>query len=153
MSNPLPSVAPNPPTAAIPVDPSSSVWDRISSWASENKAAVYTIAGVVVAVTGAGAVYYLTSDSVRSYSFGGGPCSHPCLEPRIPDRDSHGSGHGLTQLTLSPKVQERCQPQAQQEGATEAKRSRTQGCRGQGGPICCPIQECFSRDRIGASGS
>ncbi|CAH0059126.1 unnamed protein product [Clonostachys solani] len=66
MSNPLPSVAPNPPTAAIPVDPSSSVWDRISSWASENKAVVYTIAGVVVAVTGAGAVYYLTSDSAKN---------------------------------------------------------------------------------------
>ncbi|CAG9949728.1 unnamed protein product [Clonostachys rosea f. rosea IK726] len=66
MSNPLPSVAPNPPTAAIPVDPSSSVWDRISSWASENKAVVYTIAGVVVAVTGAGAVYYLTSDSSKN---------------------------------------------------------------------------------------
>ncbi|VUC20265.1 unnamed protein product [Clonostachys rosea] len=66
MSNPLPSVAPNPPTAAIPVDPSSSVWDRISSWASENKAVVYTIAGVVVAVTGAGAVYYLSSDSSKN---------------------------------------------------------------------------------------
>ncbi|CAI6086076.1 unnamed protein product [Clonostachys chloroleuca] len=66
MSNPLPSVAPNPPTAAIPVDPSSSVWDRISSWASENKAVVYTIAGVVVVVTGAGAVYYLTSDSAKN---------------------------------------------------------------------------------------
>ncbi|CAH0004992.1 unnamed protein product [Clonostachys byssicola] len=66
MSNPLPSVAPNPPTAAIPVDPSSSVWDRISSWATENKAVVYTIAGVVVAVTGAGAVYYLTSDSAKN---------------------------------------------------------------------------------------
>jgi mitochondrial import receptor subunit TOM70 len=43
---------------------SSSVWDRITTWASENKAIVYTIAGVAVVVTGAGVAYYLT-DSVR----------------------------------------------------------------------------------------
>lgn len=43
--------------------PSSSLWDRISNWASENKAVVYTIAGVAIVVTGAGVAYYLT-DSV-----------------------------------------------------------------------------------------
>lgn len=43
---------------------SPSVWDRISSWASENKALVYTIAGVAVVVTSAGVVYYL-SDTGR----------------------------------------------------------------------------------------
>jgi mitochondrial import receptor subunit TOM70 len=42
--------------------PSPTVWDRLSTWASENKAIVYTIAGVAVVVTGAGVVYYL-SDS------------------------------------------------------------------------------------------
>ncbi|KAF4125684.1 mitochondrial import receptor subunit TOM70 [Geosmithia morbida] len=65
MSNPLPSVPPTtqPPAVAIPIQGSSSVWDRISSWVSENKAVVYTIAGVAVVVTGAGAVYYLNSDS------------------------------------------------------------------------------------------
>jgi import receptor subunit TOM70 len=40
--------------------PSSSVWERISTWASENKAVVYTIAGVAIVVTGAGVAYYLT---------------------------------------------------------------------------------------------
>lgn len=64
MSNPLPSV---PPMAtrpvAVPVE-SSSVWDRISTWASENKTVVYTIAGVAVVFTGAGVFYYLNSDSV-----------------------------------------------------------------------------------------
>lgn len=39
---------------------SSSLWDRISTWASEHKAAVYTIAGVTLVVTGAGAVYYFS---------------------------------------------------------------------------------------------
>lgn len=63
MSNPLPSMPAGQPTI-VPVPASSSVWDRVSTWASENKAVVYTIAGVVVAVTGAGAVYYLTSDAV-----------------------------------------------------------------------------------------
>jgi hypothetical protein len=43
--------------------PPSSVWDRISTWASENKAVVYTIAGVAIVVSGAGVAYYLT-DSV-----------------------------------------------------------------------------------------
>jgi hypothetical protein len=45
--------------------PNSSLWDRISSWASEHKAVVYTVAGVAIVVTGAGVVYYLT-DSVRA---------------------------------------------------------------------------------------
>jgi len=43
--------------------PPSSLWDRISTWASENKAVVYTVAGVAIVVTGAGVAYYLT-DSV-----------------------------------------------------------------------------------------
>jgi import receptor subunit TOM70 len=42
----------------------SSVWDRIATWASEHKAVVYTIAGTAVVITGAGAVYYF-SDSRR----------------------------------------------------------------------------------------
>jgi import receptor subunit TOM70 len=50
---------------AIPVPASSGLWDRLSNWVSENKAVVYTIAGVAVVVTGAGAVYYL-SDSKTS---------------------------------------------------------------------------------------
>lgn len=47
----------------VPVE--SSVWDRFTNWASENKALVYTIAGVAVVVTGAGVVYYLNGDVVN----------------------------------------------------------------------------------------
>ncbi|KAI0101756.1 mitochondrial precursor protein [Nemania sp. FL0031] len=60
------SAAPPPPVPnlakpiAVPVE--SSVWDRFTNWASENKALVYTIAGVAVVVTGAGVVYYLNGD-------------------------------------------------------------------------------------------
>ena len=39
---------------------SSSFWDRITDWASEHKAVVYTIAGITVVATGAG-IYYYTS--------------------------------------------------------------------------------------------
>jgi import receptor subunit TOM70 len=39
---------------------SSSLWDRLSNWASENKAVVYTAGAVVLVVTGAGVAYYLT---------------------------------------------------------------------------------------------
>ncbi|KAH9906620.1 import receptor [Xylariomycetidae sp. FL2044] len=56
---PLPPLARH---VAVPVE-SSSVWDRVTNWASENKAIVYTIAGVAVVVTGAGVVYYLNGDS------------------------------------------------------------------------------------------
>ncbi|KAG5993538.1 TOM (translocase of outer membrane) complex component [Claviceps spartinae] len=62
MSTSLPSMPP-PRPVAIPLDAPSSTWDRLTSWVSENKAAFYTIAGVAVVVTGAGAVYYLNSDS------------------------------------------------------------------------------------------
>jgi len=49
-------------TTSLPESTTSGVWDRISKWVSENKALVYTIAGVAVVVTSAGVVYYL-SDS------------------------------------------------------------------------------------------
>ncbi|KKA29392.1 hypothetical protein TD95_003861 [Thielaviopsis punctulata] len=64
MSLPSPSSAPPlRPVLSIPASQAPSIWDRISSWVSENKVAVYTIAGVVVVVTGAGIVYYnSTSD-------------------------------------------------------------------------------------------
>lgn len=62
-----PAAIPSTPQASgltVPAD--SSVWDRISTWVSENKAVVYTIAGVAVVVTGAGAVYYVQSSGQES---------------------------------------------------------------------------------------
>lgn len=44
----------------------SSLWDRVSTWVSENKAVAYTIAGTVVVVTGAGVIYYLSDASKKS---------------------------------------------------------------------------------------
>lgn len=62
-STALGASAPSP--IPVPVDSSisaapGSLWDRISTWASEHKAAVYTIAGVTLVVTGAGVVYYMS---------------------------------------------------------------------------------------------
>lgn len=52
--------------ATVTLEPSSSsVWDRISNWASEHKGAVYTIAGVTLVVTAAGAVYYFTDSTPK----------------------------------------------------------------------------------------
>jgi len=68
MSGASAAPAPMPPLAkpiAVPVEPS--LWDRVSNWASENKALAYTIAGVAVVVTGAGVVYYLNGDAVSSF--------------------------------------------------------------------------------------
>lgn len=48
-------------TSSLPSNTSSlPLWDRISAWASENKAAVYTIAGVAVVISSAGVIYYLS---------------------------------------------------------------------------------------------
>lgn len=46
-------------TTPVTVPADSSLWDRLSNWVSDNKAVVYTIAGVAVVVTTAGAVYYI----------------------------------------------------------------------------------------------
>jgi mitochondrial import receptor subunit TOM70 len=61
MASNIPS---GPSVTSVPVPADSSFWDRVSTWVSENKAIVYTIAGVAVVVTGAGAVYYIKSGSV-----------------------------------------------------------------------------------------
>jgi mitochondrial import receptor subunit TOM70 len=72
MANPMPSVPAGTTPVSIPIDSSSStVWERVSNWVSENKVVVYTIAGVAVVVTGAGVVYYLNSDPVSLRVFAG----------------------------------------------------------------------------------
>lgn len=59
---PLPN-SPGPFPVEIPQAGTSSLWDRISNWASENKGAVYTIAGITLVVTAGGAIYYLTDSN------------------------------------------------------------------------------------------
>lgn len=44
----------------------SSLWDRLSSWVSENRAVAYTIAGTVVVVTAGGVVYYLSESQNKA---------------------------------------------------------------------------------------
>jgi len=48
--------------------PSSSLWDRVSGWVSENKAVAYTIAGTVVVITSAGAIYYFNNQKSSATS-------------------------------------------------------------------------------------
>lgn len=58
---PLPQPNTNLGISSLSPDASSlPLWDRLSTWASENKVVVYTIAGVAVAVSGAGVAYYLS---------------------------------------------------------------------------------------------
>jgi import receptor subunit TOM70 len=61
MSLPIPREPRPIPLVEVPAPPSS-LWDRISTWASEHKGVVYTVAGVTLVVTAAGTIYYL-SDS------------------------------------------------------------------------------------------
>ncbi|CAK7226013.1 TOM (translocase of outer membrane) complex component [Sporothrix eucalyptigena] len=60
IASPVAAVPPFPTTAAAAssVADNSSLWDRATTWASENKAVVYTIAGAAVVAAGAGVVYY-----------------------------------------------------------------------------------------------
>lgn len=52
--------------ATASLQPSSSLWDRITGWCAENKATVYTIAGITVVVTAAGAVYYFSDSTSKT---------------------------------------------------------------------------------------
>jgi import receptor subunit TOM70 len=52
------------PINAAATSASSSLWDRVTTWTSENKTATYVIAGTVIVVA-SGSIYYL-SDSSRS---------------------------------------------------------------------------------------
>ena len=47
-----------------------SLWERLSVWASENKAVVYTIAGVAVVASGAGVAYYISESRKGSQDAG-----------------------------------------------------------------------------------
>ena len=60
------SVPISPPFRSIQTNvETSSTWDRLTTWASENKTVVYAIAGLAIVVTGAGAIYYF-SDSNKN---------------------------------------------------------------------------------------
>ena len=54
---------PGPFPVQVPVDTNNSLWDRLTTWASENKGVVYTIAGITLVVGAGGAVYYFSNDS------------------------------------------------------------------------------------------
>ncbi|ORY03047.1 hypothetical protein BCR34DRAFT_627407 [Clohesyomyces aquaticus] len=62
---PLPN-SPGPFPVGISNPAPSSMWDRISNWASEHKGVVYTVAGLTLVVTAGGVVYYLTDSSKSS---------------------------------------------------------------------------------------
>jgi import receptor subunit TOM70 len=66
---PLLPNSPGPFPVEIPIEQgTSSLWDRLSGWAADNKGVVYTIAGVTLVVGAGGAIYYLSSDSRQDAS-------------------------------------------------------------------------------------
>ncbi|CAI6334171.1 unnamed protein product [Periconia digitata] len=62
---PLPN-SPGPFPVAIPEKGTSGLWDRLSTWASENKGVVYTVAGLTLVVGTGGVIYYLSNDKQSS---------------------------------------------------------------------------------------
>lgn len=61
-ANPATPVGPGPFPVTLPPAGSSSLWDRISSWASEHKGVVYTVAGLTLVVSAGGVIYYLSDE-------------------------------------------------------------------------------------------
>ncbi|KAK4199365.1 PaTOM70 mitochondrial precursor proteins import receptor encoded by the PaTom70 protein [Triangularia verruculosa] len=61
-----PTIASGPAGTTVTVPGNSSLWDRLSNWASEHKGLVYTIAGVAVVVTGAGVLYFVKGPDQES---------------------------------------------------------------------------------------
>lgn len=90
-------------TSGLSDSASSSLWGRISTWASENKALVYTIAGVTLVITAAGVVYY-TSESRTSSS--GDPSS------------SSPASRAKANKKAKRKAKKDAEEQAKQEGET-----------------------------------
>ncbi|KAF2871587.1 hypothetical protein BDV95DRAFT_607014 [Massariosphaeria phaeospora] len=87
---------------------SSSLWDRISTWASEHKGAVYTIAGLTLVVGAGGAIYYL-SDSNRDASAAGTSSSNKRKKNRERKRakgraEKESSAEESTSETKQPSV-------------------------------------------------
>lgn len=83
--------------------PSDSLWDRISNWASENKAVVYTIAGVTLVVTGAGVYYYLAADKPTQ------PATTPSQKKKKSKRkqkkeDDASAGASTASISQAPSV-------------------------------------------------
>ena len=60
---PLLPNSPGPFPVEIPEPGTSSLWDRLSNWASENKGVVYTVAGITLVAGAGGVIYYFSSDS------------------------------------------------------------------------------------------
>jgi import receptor subunit TOM70 len=88
---PQPSLVEIDPAAFTSTASSSSLWDRISSWASEHKAIVYTIAGATLVVTAAG-VYYYVSDVEQSSN----PASPSSGKKKAKKRKSKKEGESPT---------------------------------------------------------
>jgi len=110
-------MAPAPPAGPLgspsaPVSADSSLWDRISTWVSEHKAVVYTIAGVAVVITTAGAVYYIRSapDEVCRFS-SSLPCSvSPPALPLTLDPPSRRQHHVLARRSAGNGSRPRRRP-------------------------------------------
>lgn len=121
-----PAVPPGAVPVAIPVPvESSSFWDRATTWASENKAVIYTIAGVTLVVTGAGVVYYLNNDSVSRSA--AGAFNRAAYTRFLADISIFASLANHDTVFASTETQVRLIPKAQQEGTKETERGRAPG--------------------------
>jgi hypothetical protein len=120
-------MAPGQPTY-VPVDSSSGLWERLTHWASENKTVVYTIAGVGIAVTGAGVIYYLNDNvcaiatvSILMMSDISAGTLRLCVGYHCTNNEQT-----LTNFQLETAERQRHNTKVEQEGEEKAKGSRSQ---------------------------
>ena len=63
---PLPPITPSEQLEGVASSSAPSFFERISTWASRNKATVYTIAGITLVATAAGIYYYSDAQGLSS---------------------------------------------------------------------------------------
>jgi import receptor subunit TOM70 len=94
--------SPGPFPVEIPIEQgTSSLWDRLSNWAAENKGVVYTIAGVTLVVGAGGAIYYLSSDSRQD---GSAPASSKRKKQRDRKKAKSGAEKSATEEAQAPST-------------------------------------------------
>ncbi|KAK5150994.1 TOM (translocase of outer membrane) complex component [Oleoguttula sp. CCFEE 6159] len=101
---------------------SSSLWNRITTWASEHRAAVYTIAGVTLVVTAAGVVYYV-SDSRKDATSDTGSKKRKSKKDRLKAKKEAEKAEATPAETPAPevkKVQPTVEPEDELPEVTEA---------------------------------
>ena len=86
-------------TSGLSSSSTSVLWERLTTWASENKTIVYTAAGVAVVVSGVGIVYYLSDSTPKSTSSEKKKSGKKSKKKAAQDKEKASPGEGAARQT------------------------------------------------------